>query len=113
MNLLIYKEQRLRKVTKCPQCGSSRQEFWRSKEFEPTDEPEVFTGTDPNTFTPNGDDKAAARFWCGLELSIDEVNEIIARIPCREASLEAADDLNREIEDDFEAEDFEGQEEAA
>lgn len=103
-SLLIYKEKRLRQVMKCPQCGSTRQEFWRSDEFEPTDEQEVFTGTDPNTFTPNGDDKAAARFWCGLEVSIDEVNEIISRIPCREASNMAADDLNREIEDDFEDE---------
>ncbi|WCA57558.1 hypothetical protein G6M16_007580 [Agrobacterium tumefaciens] len=113
MNLLSYKEQRLRKVTKCPQCGSYRQEFWRSEEFEPTEERDVFTGTSPNTFTPNGDDKAAARFWCGLELSINESNEIICRIPCRDASKEAAEDLNREIEDDFEAEDFEGEEEAA
>ncbi|MDQ1185966.1 hypothetical protein [Agrobacterium larrymoorei] len=102
--LLVYKETRFRQVDKCPLCQERRQEFWRSDEFETIDEPNVFTGTHRNCFTPNPDDKAAARFWCGLELSIDNFGEIISRINCPAASKEAAEELNRQIEDEFEDE---------
>lgn len=94
--LLMFKTVAIKKLTGCPLCGSFRMHFWKSPDHFPTEE-SIETG-----YTPNGGDKVAAQFHCGLELCISDANEIICRRTCTEIGKETASEINSQVEGDFE-----------
>jgi len=82
MTLLEAKAFRLAEQHRCPLCGSHRaHSFWSSEHF-PGGETKLDLSCEPLSWTPNPDDKAAVAFECGAELSIDDRDNIVSRVPC-------------------------------
>ncbi|MFK0330882.1 hypothetical protein ACIQUB_07140 [Rhizobium sp. NPDC090275] len=81
--LLQCRLERLKEQDGCPLCSAPLQESYFDKKFFPDEE-----GDDG--YQANMDDKAAFRFECGSEFSIDEDDQVISRIPCTMANVTAA-----------------------
>lgn len=83
--LLEAKAFRLAEQYRCPLCGSHRRlSYWAPEHFPSADAAlDVnVTGRHSLQWTPNPDDKAAVAFECGAEISIDNLDKIVSRVPC-------------------------------
>jgi hypothetical protein len=78
----------------CPCCGWSRTHFVCAGMHSHPEE----HGFD---HFMNPDDKAAARFGCGSEFTVDETDQIVARQACGQPSTDAADAMQGEADDAF------------
>ena len=93
--LLQCKADRLFRQAVCPVCKSHKTGAYRAAgHFE--------HAVETPGFVPNPDDKAAVRYFCGAELSIDENDTIINRIPCGMAMANEADGMDIDANTAFE-----------
>ncbi len=98
--LLEFRIERLEAENDCPCCGAYRAEFMRNPAFFPE------SGDDAYLFSDG--DQVAARYECGSEFVVTDQDEIRARQACAQPSIDAADELQEQADENCnEAEDAE------
>lgn len=96
-SLFAYKGSELRAYTRCPLCDGFRTEiYFPAEHFEQT---QVSVG-----YLPRSDTKASIKFYCGFELAIDELDEVVCTGACTQVGMEKASEINEQIEEAYENE---------
>ncbi|WDZ77921.1 hypothetical protein PWG15_05300 [Ensifer adhaerens] len=89
--LLEFRIERLEAENDCPCCSTYRAEFLRNPAF--------FPDSDADAYLFSDGDQVSARYECGSEFVATDQEEIRCRQPCAQASVDAADQLQEQADE--------------